>query len=118
MRVVVRHAERPLVHVQLADDHGAGPAKPLDDVRVAVGDTIREELRPRRRANARGIEQILERDRHPAERPDVIAAPPRVLDVVRGRQRLLGRDGDERVDLGVARRDALERGCDGVDDYT
>ena len=70
-----------------------------------LGDVVREDGRAARGAHARDLDEVLDRDRQPAEE-----APWRKR--LGGRARPLGAEGRERVDEGLDRGDAGEGGLD------
>jgi hypothetical protein len=79
----------------------------LDHVRVVGRDEILEDLRPARRTPALRAEEVLVRERDARERPRAALRDARV-----GGARLSEApvfvDGDERVERGLARGDAIE----------
>ena len=79
-RPLVRRAHRELVHVRLAEDHGAGIAQPLGDVGVVRRDVALEDARARGALAARDGHEVLERDRQAEQRVERVErrpAPPR-----------------------------------------
>ena len=69
-----------------------------------VGDEVAEQVGAEREGHPRHGGRVLHGDRNARERTRVARA-----DGVRGRERALGVDVDERVELGLKRLDALER---------
>ena len=65
---LVRRAHRELVHVRLAEDHGAGVSQPLGDVGVVRGDVALEDPRARGALAARHRDEVLQRDRQAEQR--------------------------------------------------
>ena len=59
-RVLARHAPRELVQVRLADDDGARAHEPLDRRCGARRHVVRVDLRAVRRADAGGVDQVLD----------------------------------------------------------
>jgi hypothetical protein len=108
MRVVVRDPERPLVHVELAEENGTCISKLPDDRRILIGNARAVEFRARCGAHAGRIEEILERDRDTGQRSTRLAAGDLELHGARIAHRLIGGDRDERVHFGVARGYPLE----------
>jgi hypothetical protein len=89
------------VHVGLPNDDRTGALQPFDDRRVAVGDVLRERRIAPGGAHPRDVETVLDRHRHPMQRPAPL-----------GRQRVgsvclcqgvFGADLDHCVDLRVGR---------------
>ena len=95
-------AVRPeLGRVRLPDHDEAGVLQPADDGRVEVGHVVGERPRGEGRPDPGRLVQILDRQRHAAERPVGQLGSRR-------RPRLLGADGDEGVQLGVEPLDPAE----------
>jgi hypothetical protein len=88
-----QRAEGKLVGVQLPENHGAGRSQPGDRGGVTGRDVLTEDLRTGRRPGAGHVDDVLDRDRHPLERPR--------RSRVRFGERLVGPDGDVGVQLGV-----------------
>ncbi len=121
---VVRRAERfvdggdppcELVRLRLADEDRPGSACPADRLGVARRDVRAEHRRAVRRSHPLGVEQVLDRERDPLERPSLAPSPRRL-----GRERLLARSlqaerrepahqAVDRVDAGGARVHDLDR---------
>ena len=101
--VLARDAPGELVQVRLADDHGAGVDDPLHRARGARRHVVAEQRRAVGRAHARGVEQVLGRERNAGERAQAALPGQRA----RVRERALAVDRDERVELGP-RLDAVE----------
>ena len=76
---LVGRAHRELVHVGLAEHHGAGLAQPLDHGGVVGRDEVRQHARAAGGPLAAGTEDVLVRDRHAGQRPALAgrAAPRR-----------------------------------------
>ena len=107
-RIVRRRAGGELVRVALADEDGARFLETAHAVRVFGRHVVPVERRPVRRANAGGVEDVLDPDRHAVER----AAPASGLQLSFGaacRRTRLGRHhGDERVQRRIEAIDARE----------
>ena len=117
-RVLRRRAHRELVHVGLAEDDHAGLAQSARDGRVVRRPPALEDLRAARRRHALGRDDVLERERHAGQRAELARRPRGVVDGLRGGQRAVGVDVQERVDPVVDRGDAVEvrlRDLDGAD---
>ena len=67
--VLARHAPGELVQVRLADDDGTGGNEPLDRGRGARRDVVGVDARAVGRANARGVDQVLDEESAPVQRP-------------------------------------------------
>ncbi len=91
---------RELRDVGLAEDHDAGPADPLDQELVGVGDVVGAQRRAVRRAPAGDRVGVLEREREPVQRAHRGT----------GRQLLVGRRGTGPGALLVQRDDRVEPG--------
>ena len=93
-----------LRRVRLAEHDEPGLADAPHDRGVEVGHVVRICLRRVRRPQPGRLVQVLDRDRHAVER----RVGRRRLGRARGRERTLGVDGDERVQLRVEPLDPLE----------
>jgi hypothetical protein len=108
LRVDAPSAERELDHLRLAEDHHAGGKQPRD----RGGGLGAAPVAPQRRSDPRQaavhLQQVLQRDRQPVERPERHAA--RAPRVGRARQvaRQLGLDRHERIEPAVGALDARE----------
>ena len=67
--VRAEHPPRELRQIRLPDDRGARVQRSLDDDRVSVGHVVRVDLRAVRRADARGVDEVLDEKRASRERP-------------------------------------------------
>jgi hypothetical protein len=67
--VRAQHTPRELRKVGLPDHRGSRVERPLDDDRVPVGHMVRVDLRPVRRADACGVDEILDEERASRQRP-------------------------------------------------
>ena len=100
------HGQDPeLGQVGLPDDHEARLAQPAHDEGVVARDEVAEGVRAQRVRHAGDRGGVLDRDRHAGERPRIARA-----DRVGGRQRPLGIEVHERVELAVERLDPPQRG--------
>jgi hypothetical protein len=99
------HRQDPeLGQVRLADEQEAGIAKAAHEEGVVLGHEVAEQVgcqRVRHSGHRRGV---LDRDRHAGERARVVG-----LDRVRRRERAVGIEMEEGVQLGLERLDPLER---------
>ncbi len=75
---LVRRAHREFVHVRLAEHHGAGSGKALDDGRVVRRDEILEHPRAAGRQHAAGAEDVLVHQRQSIKNPVFPFATERV----------------------------------------
>ena len=105
-------APRELGQVRLADEDGARVEEALDRRRVPLGDVIGVEARAVRRADAGGVEEVLDRER-PARRAARARPAPgstRVMNALHG----VGAHGDERdaLDLDLRALDGETRHLD------
>ena len=73
-RVFARRAQRELVQVGLADQHGAGRLQPRGDDGVGGGGRERTHVRGGRGGHARLVDQVLERDWDAVQRPAIVSA--------------------------------------------
>ncbi len=104
-RIFRGRAERELMKVGLADEHRAGLAQTACHRRVGRRHVILAHERPGRRGRAFAVDQILERERNAVQRSEVAAAGDFFVSLARARQRLIGGDGDERIQLRIELRD-------------
>ena len=103
------HVERPeLGRHGLAEDREARSADASHQLVVTLGDAVGPQLRAVRGADARGVVQVLDRDRDTAEVRHVFAAAECLLGPRGGVERVLGRHGDVRAESWVDALDALE----------
>ena len=107
-RVLGGAAHGELVEVGLADHDGAGCHEPLDDGGVVWRAPAVEDPRRAGGRHAPGAHVVLERDRHPGERPGGLAGGDALVDGIGGGTGVVGQHGDERVDVGLASVDAGE----------
>ncbi len=77
------------------------PFRPLYDQRVVVGDEVLVDQGAEGGAHALGREEVLVRHRQPGQGPDLLAAREGVVGGAGPVQRILRREGDDGVDLGV-----------------
>jgi hypothetical protein len=108
VRVLVRDAERPLVEVELPEEHGTRRSQLPDDGAVLLGHAVAEDARTARRSKAGGVVQILERDGDPVQRAAIDAVREVVVGAFRLGERGLGRERDEGAQLAVVARDPVE----------
>jgi len=115
VRVVGGRAARELVRVRLPDHDGAGRTQPPHRLGVVARYVVAMERRAVGRAHARGVGQILDRDRDTVQR----AARRTTCELVREAARVTARlgvaDGDEGVERRIMRRDAGETRVDELD---
>jgi hypothetical protein len=97
-----------LVEVELAEQDRAGGVESASDLGVLSRDAVGEQRARAGRADAGGVDQVLEADRHAVQRAAIVAARELVLGGARLGEREVGGDGDERVERGVEACDALE----------
>ena len=92
-----------LVRYELAYEDGASLAQFARCRGVLVGNVVDRDLRAAARENAFGVVDVFQRERdavqRPAQRPAAIS-----VSAFRFRLRLIGRDGDERIQLRFERR--------------
>ena len=105
-RVLGRRAHRELVHVGLAQDHGAGVVQPLGDVGVERRAVALEDPRAGGRLAARDRDEVLERDRDPEQRVERVDRRRTVGP--RGRQPGIGGVGLGQRPLVVEREPGVE----------
>ena len=96
----------------LADHDAAGAQEPLDEQRGVVGNVVLERVRAERRALARGRRQILDRDRHAVQRPDLLAPRDGLVGGPPEGDRLVRIGEDEAVQRAVHLLDPRERVTD------
>src|SRR6266849_5339633 len=97
-----------LVHVELAQQHGAGRVQPLDHRRVISRDLVFEHLGAARGFAARGGDDVFVSERNAVERTAIGATADLVFGYLRLAQRPLGGHGDIAIKLGIERLDAVE----------
>ncbi len=112
VRIVVGCAERELVGVGLADEDGAGDAQHPDDRGVAPRNPVLEDAGAGGGADALRRDQVLDAHGHAVERAAARAGGQLLRRDPGIRQRPVGRDGDEGVELGLRALDAFERFLD------
>src|SRR5262245_5288934 len=115
MRVEPFGPVRELVHVELAEHDGARARQTRHDRRIPRGYGIGEDLRAAGRADALGRVEVLRRPGHTVQRSGDLTGYQVGLGGARRLQRGVGGDRDERANLGVERRDALEVRPDDLD---
>ena len=77
-------------------------------VASVVGNVAGEQLRAALGQDARGVERVLDRERHAVQGPKRRAAGDGLVGRIGARQRLFGHQGDDGVDLRVHRGDAVQ----------
>ena len=113
-RELGRRAHRELVHVRLAERHHAGAPELEDRGGVVRRHPALEDLRPGGRGHVDRAEDVLDGDRHPGERAEVVPGGAARVDRLRDAERVLV-DVQERVHVGVDGGDAVEVGLGGLD---
>ncbi len=107
---------RPGAHLRgvgLADHDRAGRSQTRDEQAVDLRHVLGKELRPVRGADPGRVDQILDRDRQPVQRPDRLTSRRPLVGGIGLGQRRFGPEADDRVDLGVDRIDPFQmRGDD------
>ena len=106
--VLVRRAHRELVHVRLAERHGAGRRQSLDHGRVERRDVALEHPRAAGRRHGRGDEDVLVGQRQAVEGPARLPRRAALVGRPRRRARAVGVDVHERVQRGAVRVDAFQ----------
>ena len=106
--VLARRAERELVEIGLANQHGARMPQLRDDRRIRGCDVPLAYPRRRRRRDARDVDQILDGDRHAVQRTAIAAGGELAIRDLRIAARLLRHHGNERVEPRLQLRDAAE----------
>ena len=76
-------ADAELGHVGFADDDAAGGANPRNDAGVCCRHVVFERFAAVRRANARGVLNVLDRNRQAVQRAERFAAPHRRFGIAR-----------------------------------
>ena len=105
----IGRAHREFVHVALAEHHRpAFDMQLAHDGGVVRGDEAVQHLRGAGGAHPAGTENILLREGDAGQRAGIAGGQARIRRVSR-RQRLLGGDGDEAVELSIVRFDAPEK---------
>jgi hypothetical protein len=106
VRIGGRDAVSELVQIELAETDRARGRKLLDHGGIPIGHVVFVKARAGRGADTAREEQVFIGDRNAVQRPARTAAGE--LGIGRGglRQRELFRDGEERIQLGVAAADA------------
>ena len=99
---------RELGQVRLAEDDRAGGAQAGDGVRVAYGDVVGERRRAGGRADAGGLEAVLDGDRQSVQRAGRLAPCQRAIGRDRVGEGALGVEGHHRVQRGVVALDPAE----------
>jgi len=101
--------------VELAQDHRARGAEPGDGRRVLGGDRVREAARARRRPEAGRVVQILECDRDAVQRATIDAVREVGIGAFGLGQRAFRGERDERAELALVPRDAIQARAHEVD---
>ena len=101
--------------VQLAEEHRAGGAQLLDDRAVPLGHAVAEDARPAGRSDTGGVVQVLERDGDPMQRSAIDAVREVGIGALRFVERAVGGERDERAELAVVSRDAIEARAHEID---
>ena len=105
---VLRVAEETVLRrVGLAEDHRARLLDPLDDDRVVGPDAVGEDEGAARRADTFGHFEILDGDRQPVQRAEVVAPRDGTVGLGGHLQGEIGRNGEVGVELRVERGDAI-----------
>ena len=111
MHILARKIVGVLAHVERADQHGALRLHALDQRRIA---RRRRQIAVDLRAGAGGktfyVEQILDRERHAGERPDLLAGGDGGIDRAGFCARAVGGDVGERVQHGIVLGDPRQGG--------
>ena len=108
MGIVVGDAQRNLVHIELAEADSARALQFFYCHAVSLRYIIGPELRAMRRAHARGLVQVFEGDWNTVQRTAIIAATDLHFGRARLRQRGVGRERNETVEVRFNSLDALE----------
>ena len=108
-RVVADGAVAELRGVGLAQHHGAGLAQALDDDVVLLRHEVGIQARAEGAAQALGADQVLDGDRHAAERADVLSGRQPRIERLGLRHGRVGRQRAEGMQLAVDSSDALQR---------
>ena len=115
VRVLVRDTERPLVKVQLAEEHRARRAQLLDDRAVPLRHAVAVDARPTRCPYSGGVVQILQRDGDPMQRAAIDAIREVGIGALGLVERAVGGERDERAELAVVPRYAIEARAHEID---
>ena len=102
------------VQRDLPEDDRPRVAKASSDLRVDVGNAVGEEGRADGRAQAAGVDVVLERNRKTMQRPEERSAGERVVGRASLLERGIGRDRDEGTEV-VESFDALEEALGRLD---
>ena len=97
MGVDAGDAEGELVHVQLAQEDGAGGLEPDRRLRVLLRHALGHDLGAGGGADAGGIEQVLEGDGYAVKGPLIVAAGDGGGGLLGGGERILTGNRDERA---------------------
>ena len=109
--VLRRRTHRELVHVGLAEYDDAGLAQAAGDRRVVRRHPALEDLRAARRRHALRGDDVLQREWHARERPQLLPCRAAVVDGLRRAERPVGADVQEGVHAVVDGGDAVEVGA-------
>ena len=101
-------AERALGHLELAEDHGTGLAKPLHHRGVLGRAPVFEERHAAGRRHVGRLAEVLDRHRHAMQRAPITALADFALGLPGCFQGALGRQMRERVQPGLQPLDAVE----------
>src|SRR5207247_8573898 len=106
-----RSSHRELVEVRFADEDRTRAGEPPRDFGILGRHAIVEYGACSRRADARGVDIVLEGNRDPVQRAAELAGTLLGIEQLRLGQRAVAGDGDERVDFWIVDVDAREAGA-------
>ena len=110
MHVLTGEVVGVFAHVERAHEHGAGGFEPRDQRRVARGRrAVAINLGAGERRQPRNVEQVLDRERHAGEWPELPAVEPRVVNCPRLRQGAVLEHGGEGIEHRIVGGNARER---------
>ena len=104
-----------LVHIQLAQQDGPRRPEAGGDGAVLGGHEGVVDAGAGRGSDSARVEQILEADGNPVQRPAVAPGADVALGLARRREGLVGQEGDERVEYRLRSPDAGKMGFDNLD---